>query len=50
MREWIEAVTGTAIPEGPENVYKELKSGVILCKYVQSQLLSRNYIVLKATD
>lgn len=32
VREWIQSVTGDEIPEGPENVYKELKSGAILVK------------------
>lgn len=30
VREWISSVTGHQIGEGPENVYRELKSGVIL--------------------
>lgn len=32
VREWIKSVTGVDIPEGPENIYRELKSGVVLCK------------------
>jgi len=34
VRQWIAEVTGDQVGEGPEAVYRELRSGVILCKYV----------------